>query len=163
MIDGCLRVGKVIPHVLETDHLMVRPAHGRAVLSHFDTMALERYSRFDDATDHDFPDVVRQDEERDGGSTLMRYEIETLPTGTRFESFLRLDRATDLDVAFFVDVVDTFVNSGTIGGRTAIGHGLVRTTFERSLLAGVVPHPLDWRAHLAQHREEALAVMESLT
>lgn len=163
MIDGCLRVGKVIPHVLETDHLMTRPAPDRAVLSQFDTMALERYSRFDDSTDHDFPTVARTDEASGDGSSLMRYEIETLPAGTRFESFLRLDRATDLDVAFFADVVDTFVESGTIGGRTAIGHGLVRTRFKRTLLAGDEPNELDWRAHLREHRDEALAVMEALT
>jgi hypothetical protein len=163
MIDGCLRVGKVIPHVLETDHLMVRPAVGRAVLSHFDTMALERYSRFDDSTDHDFPDVIRTGEGQADGSALMRYEIETLPAGTRFESFLRLDRATALDISFFSDIVSTFVNSGTIGGRTAIGHGLVHTTFEQSLLAGVEPQPLDWKSHLVEHRDEALAAMESLT
>lgn len=163
MIDGCLRVGKVIPHVRETDHLMVRPAVGRAVLSHFDTMALERYSRFDDSTDHDFPDVIGTGEGHVDGSALMRYEIETLPAGTRFESFLKLDRATDLDAAFFSDVVATFLDSGTIGGRTAIGHGLVHTTFERTLLAGVEPKSVDWRSHLVAHRDEALAAMESLT
>lgn len=163
MIDGCLRVGKVIPHVLETDHLMVRPAVGRSILSHFDTMALERYSRFDDSTDHDFPEVIRTEEGHADGTALMRYEIETLPAGTRFESFLRLDRASDLDISFFSDVVATFLDSGTIGGRTAIGHGLVHTTFERSVLAGVEPQPVDWRSHLAEHRDEALAVMESLT
>ena len=112
---------------------------------------------------HDFPDVIRTGEGHANGSALMRYEIETLPAGTRFESFLRLDRATAFDISFFSDVVATFVNSGTIGGRTAIGHGLVHTTFERLLVAGVEPQPLDWRSHLVEHRDEALAVMECLT
>ncbi len=57
---------------------------------------------------------------------LMRFEVETLPAGTRFETFLRLDRATPLEISFFTDVWGRFARDGFLGGRSAIGHGRVR-------------------------------------
>ncbi|MFF2028147.1 hypothetical protein ACFVW2_41070, partial [Streptomyces sp. NPDC058171] len=45
-IDGCLKVGKVIPRVRETETIMTRAYDGR-LMSQFELVSLESYSRFD--------------------------------------------------------------------------------------------------------------------
>ncbi|WP_349307623.1 hypothetical protein [Rhodococcus sp. IEGM 1351] len=58
----------------------------------------------------------------------MRYDIETLAPGTRFESWVQLVRGSDLDHAFAADVLAEFSRTGWLGGRTGIGHGQIATT-----------------------------------
>lgn len=161
MIKSRLQVGKVVPRVVETAHIMRRPSQ-RPLLDQFELLGLERYSRFDDSDTGDFPEPKPAEESR-SRSHLMRFEIETLPAGTQFESWLRLTRVNDLQLAFFTDVLDTFVADGRLGGRQAIGHGQVRVQAERRIVAGTTPTPVDWKAHLRGVREEALEVLAALS
>jgi CRISPR type IV-associated protein Csf2 len=175
IIDGCLQVGKVVPHLRETAHILDHP---RSDLSSFSTAQIETYMRHDDTDSHAFTDVTthRVDVDPTGQprleqlpdhdtdtSQLMQFHVETLPAGAELSSWLRLERATDLEVAFFTDVLEAFTAYGRLGGRAAIGHGHVRTIATRTQLAGTEPTPVDWRAHLTERRDEALAALATLT
>lgn len=174
IIEGCLKVGKVQPHLAETAHV----TGVESDLSVFDATQLEQYARGDDTDAHSLlgpprhhgiqlaadgqPDLVEA--ESDGDSSLMQYAIETFPAGTTFSTWLRLDRATELEVSFFTDVLDTFSRSGWLGGRSAVGHGQVRLALTSRLLAGQSPSaPVDWRDAVSGWRDEALEALEVLT
>ncbi|ANQ75561.1 MULTISPECIES: RAMP superfamily CRISPR-associated protein [Rhodococcus] len=167
-IDGCLKVGKVVPRVKETESIMSRPYPG-VLMSQFELMSLESYSRFDDAGTKSFPAPFDADTVPGSGtsahqtSMLMRFEVETLPAGTHFETFLRLDRATDRDIAFFSDVWERFSRDGFLGGRSAIGHGRVRAESELTVLTGPGPQVADWRAELEPLREDVIEALGWLT
>lgn len=162
MIKGRAQIGKVVPRVKETEHIMSRPSK-LPLLSHFELLGIERYSRFDDSETADFPSTADQDTDAEKNSTtgshLMRYEVETLPAGTNFESWIRLTRATDLQVAFFTDVLAEFTATGRLGGRLSIGHGMVRVESTLSTTAGTAAAAVDWRKHMRSVRDEALEVL----
>ena len=160
IIDGCLQVGKLMPHIAECAHLFpVRPPARPAA----EATQLETYTRLDDADRHDFA-VPGGPAGADGtaDTLLMTYRVETFPAGTQFRAWLRLTRATDLAIAFFTDVLAAFTAAGRLGGRAAVGHGMI-TADLRAEPAGP-PGPLpDWRAHLAARRDEALDALTWLT
>jgi hypothetical protein len=178
IIDGCLQVGKVVPHLAETRHILPTPAAGQ--LAAFDATQVETYVRQDDASTHAFGDVLAAhqvpvdaageplldrlpaDPDLDDASMLMMYRVETFPAGTRFATWLRLDRAGDLEAAFFTDVLAEFARHGRLGGRAAIGHGHVHVDLTRTVAAGNLTD-VDWRAHLREHRTDALTALEALT
>lgn len=154
--DGSLQIGKVIPHVTETQAL----TGVTSATSATDLVQLEDYSHLDDISTRSSTAHDPAQEESDG-SPQMRYSIETFPAGTAFSSFARLDRASDLEVAFFTDVLDTFARHGQLGGRLAIGHGRVDVDARDELIAGHVD-PIDWRTHVEGNRNQILEALEQL-
>jgi hypothetical protein len=174
IISGCLQAGKVMPHVIECGHLFPVPA---AAPGAFAATQIETYVRHDDTASHGFAGVISPTptgpdghpdlsqlpaEDAQPGSMLMLYRIETFPAGTGFSTWLRLTRASPLEAAFFCDVLGRFQASGTLGGRAAIGHGLVKADLE--LTPGPSgPGPLpDWRAYLSANRGDALSALQDL-
>lgn len=171
IIDGALDVGKVVPHVAETNH--ITGAHSTA--SAFTSTQIEAYTRQDDSSAHDFGDVLAAtplthltfDElgcpevtPGPGKSQQMLFNIETFPIGTRFSTWIRLRRPTDLELAFFTEVLATFTADARIGGRIGIGHGQLHVN-----LSPTTDHPAptaDWRAHLCDRRAEILAALGTL-
>ena len=151
LIDGALQVGKAVPQVTETAHL----TGVRSAVSAFDLVQLEEYSHLDDLDTPDDPD-----EEATGGNQ-MRFAVETFPAGTVFSTYFRLDRATDLQIAFFSDILDTFARAGRIGGRLSIGHGRVTLDHQCELVAGWYDD-VDWRAQLTRDRDAVLSALEEL-
>jgi hypothetical protein len=178
IIDGCLQVGKVMPHVAECAHLFPVPPSAPTA---FAATQVETYVRQDDATGHDFAGVVAPvptteaglpdldsllaPEPPDADTMLMMYRIETFPAGTVFSTWLRLTRATALEVAFFADVLARFQCDGRLGGRAAIGHGRIRAELVPvPVPVAGPPQPLpDWRAFLAARRDEATEALQGLT
>ncbi len=188
ILDGALQVGKVVPHLAETAHIL--PA-GHPQLPAFDATQVETYVRADDTSAHAFTEVLAparipvdpaghpqlehlpeppQPAERPAAAEpsdtamLMLYRVETFPAGTRFGTWLRLDRATDLELAFFTDVLAAFTHDGRLGGRAGIGHGRVHTDLTRTHLAGdTSAGKVDWRAQLRGHRDDALTALGALT
>lgn len=174
IIDGALDVGKVIPQVAETNHI----TGAAATASAFTATQLEGYTRQDDSDSHNFADVFAPDGAGSTGTAIellfddtgrpepsprthhqMRFHLETFPTGTVFTTWLRLRRPTDLEVAFFLDVLDAFTIEGRLGGRVGIGHGQVHV----DLVPNDRTHPrTDWRAHVEDHRTEILTSLKSL-
>ena len=120
-IDGCLRVGHVVPIVTEATPILRRSYESQPLPSRFD--------------------------------------IETLAPGTRFESWVQLNRGSDLDHAFTADALAEFTRSGWLGGRTGIGHGQIATTLTEPTGGGPV---VDWREIVTARRDEALQTLLSL-
>ena len=184
IIDGCLQVGKVVPVVTETTHITGQVT----TLEAFDATQIETYIRHDDGLHHTTetlrddlpaapdrgldptvdpaPDPAAEAAAEPAATETSRhlmFRVETFPAGTRLAWWLRLDRASDLQVAYFTDVLDAFATRGHLGGRSAIGHGQVTLQLDRQLLAGTEPHPMSWRDHLADHRDQVLAALAGLT
>ncbi|MFF0818623.1 RAMP superfamily CRISPR-associated protein [Rhodococcus sp. NPDC003318] len=156
-IDGCLRVGHVVP-VIEEARPLLRGHYPNPLPTRLDVEALESYSHLDDPA-NPAADTNGTDEARSAVSLLMRYEVETITAGTRFESWVHLDRGSDLDHAFLADVLAEYVRRGWLGGRVGIGHGDVATTITADSATGP---GVDWRAHLIARRDAALALLQSL-
>lgn len=179
IIDGCLQVGKVVPHLAETRHI-IHPAPTGELRTAFSATQLETYVRQDDTDTHAFaplltprrvpvdpetaePDIDALYAAADGAgdSQLMLYRIETFPAGTRFATWLKLTHATDLEAAFFVDVLEAYAANAHLGGRAATGHGTVAL----DLTPSTDDDPrdrVDWREHVSAHRDDALTAMEAL-
>lgn len=150
IIDGCLQVGKLIPHLAETAHITgVTTAR-----SAFDAVQVEHYTQADSTLDHAAPGPT------DDTFTAqpMRYGIETFPAGTRFTLRLRLNRPTPLEAAFFADLLAGYTDHATVGGRLGIGHGQIHLDLTPS---STVP-AMDWRTHLHDRRETALDALRGL-
>lgn len=146
MINGCLQVGKVIPVVTETLHLL-QPGTV-ATLDRHSVVALESYSR------------IGEDTEESSIDGQMRFSFETLPAGTRLSSWVRLEHPTAIEVSFLCEVLEEFRSRGHLGGRRAVGHGQVAVE--------LTPWGADgqtgmWRSHLLDHRDQALEVLTWLT
>lgn len=162
IIDGCLQVGKVLPHVAECAHLIPAARGSRPA---FSATQIETYVRQDDGDSHACADVMTADGPQPGGGAhglLLMYGIETFPAGTTFSSWLQLTRATPLEAAFFTDVLGAFAEDGRLGGRAATGHGKIICSLQVISRTGTA-EPADWRAHLIAHRAEALAALQALT
>jgi hypothetical protein len=170
IIDGALDVGKVIPHVTETNHL----TGASALTSAFSSTQLEAYTRQDDADGHDFVDVAADAgipaEENGAGrvrarsadTSQMLFHIETFPAGTVFTTWLRLRWPTPLEAAFLADILRTFGQDGRLGGRVGMGHGQVRVnlTCAQDAPTGA---GADWRTFVTEHRAEIIDALQDLT
>ncbi|MDV6247034.1 hypothetical protein [Rhodococcus opacus] len=158
-IDGCLRVGHVVPIVTEAMPIL-RRTYEEPIPSRFDIEALESYSHLDDVTAGHAGTTVDLDAGAGGsGSPVMRYDIETLAPGTRFESWVQLVRGSVLDHAFLSDVLVEFTWSGWLGGRSGIGHGQIATTLNPPPEGG---RGVDWREIVSARRNEALEALLAL-
>jgi hypothetical protein len=168
IINGALDVGKVVPHVVESNH--ITGAH--ATLSAFSATQLEAYARQDDAAGHDFADVLaasttaemrfdtqgRPDPRQSSGSQ-MQFHVETFPAGTVFSTWLRLRRPTGIEVDFMLDVLDAFASDGRLGGRVGVGHGQIQAALTAE------PEPVrsdSWRELVRDRRNEILTALEAL-
>lgn len=149
IIDGCLEVSKLVPLVVETDHL----TGAASALSAFDVVQLENYTRLDDSNTHGYPTVAG-----DPTEAQMLYRLETFRAGTTFQFSLHLHRPTDLEAAFFAAVLDAFTARPLVGGRLAIGMGRARL----DLVADNPVPRLDWVAYLHRHRGAALDALALL-
>lgn len=156
-IEGSIDVGKLIPHLQETAHLADVGEHAPDA---FTATQQETYSRVDHSSTQQATTLTATDATETATAPLA-FQVETFPAGTRFSGWLQLSHATDLDIAFVDDLITTYATTGTIGGRTAIGHGRITATIDRTVLRGS-PAPCDWRAHLTAHRQEAVDALQEL-
>jgi len=158
VMSGLLSVGKVLPEFAELVHLLPRPPHGTPS-SAVRAVAEESFSHLDDrgaATG-----VPRSAEEQDKGTPLGHFSVETLPAGTRLQTWARLANATPVQATFFRDILNQFATNGHLGGRSAAGHGTVTAQLAMTTLRGEFAES-DWAAELAQHRDDTLAALSRL-
>lgn len=153
IIDGCLEVGKLIPHLAETSHLTGVGTSRTA----FDAVQIEYYTQTDTSTDHHSP--ASPGDNPDTSTTPMRFGVETFPAGSHFAMRLHLKRPTLLEAAFFAELLATYQHHATVGGRLGIGHGRLKL----DLTPSVEIPAMDWRAHLQSHRSEALEALKGLS
>lgn len=150
IIEGKLRVGKLMPVCAETAHLLPEDIAG-AEHSIWEMTQIEEFTRRDDSKrDQLHPAIAgfglsaltadtdgtllavaphQQAVEAgvDGPAQQMRYGVETLAAGTRLHWWITLADVTDVEVALFAAAVDAWQNAGgAVGGRAATGHGRLR-------------------------------------
>lgn len=146
IIDGCLQVGKLIPHTTETAHLL----HHTSALSTRDITQIETYSRVDDTATHDtHTDQI--------ATSQLQYRLETFRAGTTFDVWLNLSNPTPTEAAFFSDVLALYSTHATIAGRGGIGHGRLRL----ALSCTGTPEG-DWRTPTAAHAGAAIDALNQL-
>ncbi|NKS72248.1 hypothetical protein GS531_04065, partial [Rhodococcus hoagii] len=137
--EGCLQVGKVLPHFAELAHLLPTSINRRHypcsparnsndmhawIIQNLGTFRPspgptlsrdpEQPARDVDtyATDSDAVvdlDVVRNEPT---GSQLMTFRVETFPAGTQFSGWFTLVAPTPLEAAFFQDLIDDWASRG---------------------------------------------------
>ena len=164
-IEGSLQVGKLVPHLEETSHLT-----GVEGPSMFSAVQLETYTRIDEADrpgtaslveatptpllPDGSPDQAAIDALPDSVPGAMAWRLETLPAGTSFSGWLRLEHVSPRNLAFFLDLLDRFSTAGHIGGRSSTGHGQVASDLRPTTTppAGLP----DWRAELHERRDDVL-------
>lgn len=159
IISGCLQVGKVLPVIAETTHMLDDPP--ATTLTQWNVVSLESYSRLASEDSRSSGGVVEGPGQRSGGGP-MRFSVETMAAGTRLQSWIQLDHPTDTELAFMREVLHQFTATGHLGGRRAVGHGQVRTTLSRTGPAEVDESLVDWRRPLQENRERALEVLQWL-
>ena len=162
IMSGLLAVGKVLPEVAELAHILPRPAPAGTPLPAVHTLAEESYSHLSDHRAHtDQPPCTDLDETT---SPLGRFGVETLPAGTRLQTWVRLTNATNHQTAFLRDVLDTFARNGHLGGRIAAGHGTITATLTPTVQRGTFPDStIDWKSELATHRSGVMAALCKIT
>lgn len=174
-IEGALQVGKAVPHIEETQHLTGHPGP-----SMFSTLQLETYTRapragapalealepIDTTTmpmttdgDVDREALLSIAGARDDLDGQMVFRLETLPAGTTLSTWLRLAHVTPLHLSFFVDVLASFSAHARVGGRAALGHGLVDVDLTPDTDLDDLP---DWRTPLLERRDEVMAALSTL-
>jgi hypothetical protein len=160
IMSGLLTVGKVLPEIAELAHILPRPP--RTPLPAVLGVAEESFSHLSDhRTAADQPPCIDSDE---NSSPLGRFSVETLPAGTRLQTWVQIANATELQVAFFLDVLTAFATQGHLGGRIAAGHGQISADITPTALRGQLSDaPAGWADQLASRREDAIAALSNLT
>lgn len=166
IMSGSLSVGKVLPEIAELAHILPRPPQ-RALHPAALTVAAESTSHL---ADHRIStSQPPQHDTDDKTSPLGRFAVETLPAGTRLQSWVRITDATASQVGFLTDVLTYFAERGHLGGRIAAGHGRVTATITPAVLRGPqLPRSksktrANWAAELIQRRQEALQALTELS
>lgn len=161
IMSGLLTVGKVLPEFAELAHILPRPPR-IDLRPYIDGVSEESFSHLSDhRTTSDQPPYTDLDE---NSSPLGRFGVETLPAGTRLQTWVRLTNATAIQAAFVRDVLAAFANHGHLGGRIAAGHGRITATVIATALRGHLPDErTDWAAELATHRDDAITALSKLT
>ena len=149
-IEGKLQVGKVRPVCQETAHVLPRVGEGLELASMFDQLTLEAYSHFDDVGE-----TATQEE----ASHLMRFEIEAFATGVGFQSWVRVERATAVELSFLREVLEVYRSRGRLGARAGIGFGRVAVGAEEHHISGTSGDDVPWREHVSENASEALEAL----
>lgn len=160
-MSGLTTVNKVLPEFAELVHILPRTPRG-TLLPYVSAMADETFIHLaDHRRASGSPPQIDTD---DKTSPLGQFGVETLPAGTRLQTWVLIDNATDHQVAFLRDILDRFARHGHLGGRVAAGHGRITATITTTVERGDLPGPdVDWAAELAAHRDEAIQALTNLT
>lgn len=165
ILSGLLTVGKVLPEVAELAHILPRPPQHTPQPATF-SLAQESFSHL---ADHRPTATMAPSHDRDEDSSpLGQFGVETLPAGTRLQTWVRIANATETQVSFLVDVLAAFAQRGHLGGRIAAGHGQISVTLYPTVHRGQLPdlrpdQPTDWVTELTARRDEALEALAALT
>lgn len=147
ILPGKLRVGKLIPIVSETRHLLPKAFRPESPVSVWEYLQEEMYTRKDDEKNEnlrrmigpgdrqllDNPDTRRTALAAGRGETAqqMMYYVETLAAGTPFYWRIQLDDVTDVEYEAFLAAMIEFSRHPFIGGKSAVGMGEVSVNFDQ--------------------------------
>ena len=130
IIEGRLRVGKLVPIVAETVHIVPPQLGTGAERSIYEYTQIEEFSRRDDthraASAHAIEGAARREltgdtiltvdaepakpRGDDEPATQMRYGVQTLPAGLRLHWWITLDRVTEMEAGWFAAGWETGAN-----------------------------------------------------
>jgi CRISPR type IV-associated protein Csf2 len=148
IMQGKLKVGKLLPICRETAHLLPEWCLPEDVPSVFDYIQQEAFTRKDDEKNERLRQLIAPEvralleasqaekaakrgtaaEKPDsevGQHQQMRYFVETLAAGTRFFWELALEDVTDVEYDAFWATLAAFGQHPYIGGKSGTGHGKV--------------------------------------
>ena len=181
-LSGALQVGKVVPHLVETAHLLaptpaVDIASTTSLRDVFTATQLETYTRVEDTEavlsvsavpvrpdgSLEARTVLEEAPAAAGGAGQMLFRVETFPAGTRFDVWLQLLRADPIASDFTREVVQAFTAGGRLGGRRGIGHGRFTADWTITVTPTIDGDDgVGWREQLLGHRQEILDLLATL-
>jgi CRISPR type IV-associated protein Csf2 len=152
IMPGKLKMGKMIPIVQETAHLLPPAIKGETLLpSIWDCCQREMYTRKDDEKNDKLRQVMSpqvlalidqakeakrtkseegKPQEDTGHNQQMMYYVETLAAGTQFYLRMTLDDVTDVEFEAFITTLVEFSRKPFIGGKSGTGLGEVSLKFD---------------------------------
>lgn len=150
IIEGKLRVSRLVPICAETAHLLpegitppdqVQPGRNLLQIMEFSRRddakrdqlrpafagELDPGATADPATGELIPAETGDEPEGRESPMQMRYGVEVLVAGTQMSWGVQLVGVTDPEIALFAEAMDSWFSDGAhIGGRAATGHGRLR-------------------------------------
>lgn len=144
LIQGRLNMGMLVPIAAETASYTGRESDH----SVFEFVDETFYTRMDDR------EGGRQDDEQ---AQQMRYVIQIMTPGTRFDHWMALEGANDIERACLGHAFDLFSESPHIGGMKARGHGRVIFDYEEGL-----PDPNPYLDYIEANRDDLRAFVREL-
>jgi len=144
MVEGRLNMGMLTPIATETESYTGRESE-RSVFEFVDETF---YARMDDRLGG------RQGDE---DTQQMKYTVQILTPGTRFDHWMALEGASEVERACLGHAMDLFAASSHIGGQKAVGHGEVDFEYENGL-----PDADPYLDFVADNHEEIREFVEDL-
>lgn len=152
IMPGKLKMGKMIPIVRETLHLLPEQFRQQQRASIWDCCQREMYTRKDDEKNENLRQIIApaaralideakaskaskkevgKPQDDTGQNQQMRYYVETLAAGTQFHLRITLDDVTDVEFEAFITTLVEFSRRPFIGGKSGTGLGEISLKFER--------------------------------
>ena len=134
--SGSWKASHLLPIAHDTKHKI--PAYYHAFASQYagDLVAVESYTRHDDARDPKWIDTfVPEQGKREGeASQQMRYHVETLIAGTHLYGVFYFDSVTEMERLAFMSSLAQFAKLPFIGAKSSVGHGHVRVHMSNGMV-----------------------------
>jgi len=144
MLESRLNMGMLTPIATETESFTGRESDH----SVFEFVDETFYTRMDDRVGG------RQGDE---DAQQMRYTVQILTPGTRFDHWMALEGADEVERACLGHAMELFAASPHVGGQKAVGHGEVSFEYE-----GGLPDPAPYVDFIDENREDIREFVDSL-
>lgn len=148
MIQGKLKVGMADIVCKETSHYLPQNQEGETNFSAYGLRGEDFGTRLDS---------LKEDRKEDEAATQMKYEFETLITGTRFTHEFMLEDCQDYERACFIRMLNLWNERPFIGGKSGSGYGKVRLNYEYSSEDEVA-----YLDYIETHKEEIIAELDEM-
>jgi len=128
ILPGKLDMGKLIPIVKETIHLIPEKFHGKEeIKSIWEYCQVEMNTRKDDAKDENLREYLTDEAKEDKIKSQMIYYTETLAAGTRFYWKICLRDTNDIETGAFLNTLQKWSEQASqVGGNGRVGHGALK-------------------------------------
>jgi hypothetical protein len=148
ILPGKLKMGKAIPIVAETTHLLPEAFRPEKPQTIWDYLQEEMYTRKDDEKNEHLrtmiapavrglldgatPKLAKTEAQNEQHQQMMYY-VETFAAGTPFYWQITLDDVTDVEFEAFLTALAQFSRMPYVGGKSNVGHGEVSVRFDKWL------------------------------
>ncbi|OPY23621.1 MAG: RAMP superfamily protein [Methanobacterium sp. PtaU1.Bin097] len=148
MIQGKLKVGMADIVCKETSHYLPYDNEGKPNFSAYGLKGEDFGTRLDS---------LKEDRKEDEAATQMKYEFETLITGTRFTHEFLLEDILPHERACFIRMLNLWNERPFIGGKSGSGYGKVRLNYEYN-----TADEEDYLNYINDHKEEIVAQLDKM-